>query len=235
MAIFRLFSSALLVPANLLLVVVLLQSACAPVAVPLPPELAQSSEHFDVVSSSELLSLKNELSAGPFRLQVVRHEREDQQQKAGGMQRIRLMNYELTLVRDGKPAGTATCVERLSFTEAAGGGMASQDVEDSLSCQGKDSEGTPWILKTALEESGDASGFFQQEQVALKVRSLQRAALASEGQIRGYQLADDKGALVATQRVAPGVAGGLWLRAGSHPSDALMAAALALVLYVPMR
>jgi hypothetical protein len=126
-------------------------------------------------------------------------------------------------------------MERLSFTQVAGGGMASQDVEDSFSCQGKDNAGTPWTLKTALQESGDASGFFEQEKTAIKVTSLQKAAIASDGQIRGYQLADDKGALVATERVTPGAPGGLWLRTGSTPSDALISAALALVLYVPMR
>lgn len=227
MTVSRFFSSLVLATA-------FLEIGCTPAAVPLPPELAQSSEHLDVVSSSELLSLENEISAGPYRLQVVRHERDDQQRQAGGMRRVRLMSYELTLLREGKKAGTAKCSESLSDTNVPGG-MAPQDVEDSLSCQGQDAQGAPWILKTVLQESGDASGFFEQGKVALKVTSLQKAAIASGGQIRGYQLADNQGALIATQRVSPGVAGGLWFRTGSAPSDSLIAAALALTLYVPMR
>lgn len=209
--------------------------ACTPAAVPLPPDLAQANQHIEIVSTSETFSLKSELHAGDYVLQIVRHERDANKVQAGAIRRARMMSYDLTLLHRGQAAGTAKCVESVAYTGARGNGMMPQDVDDSLNCEGKDASGQGWKLRTGLDEHGNASGFFQAGDSALQITSLAPAGQASKGQIRGFGISDEKGTLMATQRVTPGEPGSLWLRPQATPSEAVMAAALALTIYVPMR
>lgn len=209
--------------------------ACSPAAVPLPPDLAQGNEHIEIILDSSAFSLKSELTAGAYVLQVTRHERDANKTQAGAIRKLRMMSYDLTLLRSGQPGGTAKCIESLAYTGARGNGMMAQDVNDGLTCEGQDSKGQAWKMRTGLDAGGNASGFFQVGETALQLVSLAPAGQASKGQIRGFGISDEKGTLMATQRVSPGEPGSLWLRPGSTPSDAVMAAALALSIYVPMR
>lgn len=206
--------------------------ACTPV-MSVPPELVESSVRLDVTSESQLMSMKNLLTAGDYRLFVEATVQDEETPVNGGERTTRKSTLRIHL-ESARGDVRGTCVDEFSWTQIKDD-LFARHVVDSMNCSGTTHAGAAWKLNVYPGDDNAYLGSLTINGENVAVRSLHSQALGGDGPLLGFALGDLGETTVAVQQLYNGKPGGLWLPQDGQPDPTSVAAMLALLLFSPGR
>lgn len=205
---------------------------CAPVTMPVPPELEEGSEHYSITSSGKAFSRQSELTAGPYRLLIEVDQNEETETQVGATRTTKTQTRKIRLASTEAPGpfiATGNCVDTFAWTKHDGNAFAS-NVVDEMKCTGT-SEGSKWSLHVHRGDGNGYEGVFLENEESTPIRSVHEQALSMKGAIRGYALGVRGETRLAGQKIYSSQPGELWIKKDANVSPNQIAALLSLLLF----